>query len=49
MERQFRIVKPDATPDEVKAVVEDENGAQIFSQAVRHFNPATFAPLTPSP
>lgn len=35
MERQFRIVKPDATPDEVKAVVNDDSGAnQIFQQAV---------------
>ena len=28
------IVKPDATPDEVRAVVNDEQGGQIFSQAV---------------
>lgn len=36
MERQFRIVKPDATPDEVKAVVNSEGGGnQIFQQAVR--------------
>jgi len=34
MERQFRIVKPDATPEEVKAVVNDEHGGQIFSQAL---------------
>lgn len=35
MERQFRIVKPDATPDEVKAVVNDDSGSnQIFQQAV---------------
>jgi len=27
-------VKPDATPEEVRAVVNDENGGQIFSQAV---------------
>lgn len=27
-------VKPDATPEEVKAVVNDEQGGQIFSQAV---------------
>jgi len=34
MERQFKIVKPDATPEEVKAVVNDEQGGQIFSQAL---------------
>lgn len=34
MERQFKIVKPDASPEEVKAVVNDESGGQIFSQAL---------------
>jgi len=34
MERQFKIVKPDATPDEIRAVVNDEQGGQIFSQAL---------------
>jgi len=34
IERQFRIVKPDATPEEVKAVVNDEQGGQIFTQAL---------------
>jgi syntaxin 1B/2/3 len=34
MERQFKIVKPDATPEEVKAVVEDTQGGQMFQQAV---------------
>ncbi|KAG6896347.1 hypothetical protein C0992_008843 [Termitomyces sp. T32_za158] len=34
MERQFKIVKPDATPEEIKAVVNDEQGGQIFSQAL---------------
>jgi syntaxin 1B/2/3 len=34
MERQFKIVKPDATPEEVRAVVNDDSGGQIFSQAV---------------
>ena len=29
------LVKPDATPEEVKAVVNDESGGQIFQQAVR--------------
>lgn len=31
---QQPLVKPDATPEEVRAVVNDENGGQIFSQAV---------------
>ncbi|KIK59786.1 hypothetical protein GYMLUDRAFT_44242 [Collybiopsis luxurians FD-317 M1] len=38
MERQFKIVKPDATPEEVKAVVNDESGGQIFSQALLNSN-----------
>jgi syntaxin 1B/2/3 len=28
-------VKPDASPEEVKAVVEDTQGGQVFQQAVR--------------
>ena len=27
-------VKPDATPEEIRAVVDDDQGGQIFSQAV---------------
>ncbi|KAF7363343.1 Aspartate aminotransferase [Mycena sanguinolenta] len=38
MERQFKIVKPDATPEEVRAVVNDENNGQIFSQALMNSN-----------
>jgi len=38
MERQFKIVKPDATPEEVRAVVNDESGGQIFSQALLNSN-----------
>jgi len=35
VERQFKIVKSDATPDEVRAVVEDPNaGGQIFRNAL---------------
>lgn len=34
LERQFKIVKPDASPEEVRAVVNDDQGGQIFSQAV---------------
>jgi syntaxin 1B/2/3 len=32
-ERQYRIVKPEASEEEVKAVVESDN-PQVFSQAV---------------
>jgi len=35
IERQYKIVNPNATPEEVRAVVEDDNGGQVFSQAVR--------------
>ncbi|KAL0947028.1 hypothetical protein HGRIS_013171 [Hohenbuehelia grisea] len=38
MERQYKIVKPDATPEEVRAVVNDEGGGQIFSQALMNSN-----------
>jgi len=38
MERQFKIVKPDATPEEVKSVVNDVQGNQIFSQALLNAN-----------
>ncbi|KAI0780797.1 t-SNARE [Trametes elegans] len=36
VERQFKIVKPDASPEEVEAVVNDTDGsgAQIFTQAL---------------
>ncbi|KAH7923522.1 t-SNARE [Leucogyrophana mollusca] len=38
MERQFKIVKPDATPEEVRAAVNDDSGGQIFSQALMNSN-----------
>ncbi|KII88644.1 hypothetical protein PLICRDRAFT_54476 [Plicaturopsis crispa FD-325 SS-3] len=38
LERQFKIVKPDATPEEVKAVVNDDQGGQVFSQALMNSN-----------
>jgi syntaxin 1B/2/3 len=38
MERQYKIVNPNATPDEVRAVVNDEQGGQIFSQALLNSN-----------
>lgn len=31
----FALVKPDASPEEIRAVVNDTQGGQIFSQAVR--------------
>lgn len=36
VERQFKIVKPDATPEEVAAVVDDDSGGgnQVFAQAL---------------
>lgn len=37
-ERQFRIVKPDASPQEVKAAIDDDQGQQIFSQALLNSN-----------
>lgn len=38
MERQIKIVKPDATQEEIRAAYEDsQGGAQIFSQAVCRF------------
>ncbi|EJU05393.1 t-SNARE [Dacryopinax primogenitus] len=38
MERQFRIVKPEATPEEVRAVVDNDQGDQIFAQALMSSN-----------
>ncbi|KAA1474904.1 t-SNARE [Dentipellis sp. KUC8613] len=38
LERQVKIVKPDATPEEVRAAVEDDQGGQIFSQALLNSN-----------
>ena len=35
LERKYKIVKPDATQEEIRAVVEDDSGGQVFSQAVR--------------
>lgn len=37
-ERQYKIVKPDATPQEVRAAIEDDQGQQIFSQALLNSN-----------
>ncbi|KAK9451244.1 t-SNARE [Limtongia smithiae] len=37
-ERQYRIVRPEATDEEVRAAMDDENGSQIFSQALLNSN-----------
>ena len=34
MERQIRIVKPDATPDEIDQVIDSDEAPQIFAQSV---------------
>ena len=34
MARQYRIVKPDASEEEVRAAIEDTSNNQVFSQAV---------------
>ncbi|KAJ8101820.1 t-SNARE [Lipomyces tetrasporus] len=36
--RQYRIVRPDATEDEVRQAIEDTSGSQIFSQALLNSN-----------
>ncbi|KAH8921016.1 t-SNARE [Atractiella rhizophila] len=38
MERQYRIVKPEATDEEVRSAIEDGRGDQIFSQALLNSN-----------
>ncbi|KNZ44558.1 hypothetical protein VP01_903g5 [Puccinia sorghi] len=38
MERQYRIVKPDATPEEIRQAVDSDDGGQIFSQALMTSN-----------
>ncbi|KAK9469877.1 t-SNARE [Lipomyces arxii] len=37
-ERQYRIVRPDASDEEVQAAIEDESGTQIFSKALYNSN-----------
>jgi len=36
MERQLKIVKPNATSEEIRAVVDGDGNTQIFSQALMH-------------
>ncbi|KXJ91280.1 t-SNARE [Microdochium bolleyi] len=38
MARQYRIVRPDASEDEVRAAVEDQTGGQVFQQALMQSN-----------
>jgi len=38
LERQYKIVKPDATPDEIRSAIEGDNGGQVFSQALLNSN-----------
>ncbi|KAH9471860.1 hypothetical protein Pst134EA_002492 [Puccinia striiformis f. sp. tritici] len=47
IERQVRIVKPDATPEEVKAAVEDQvnGGGAVFQQALASSNQQTISEL----
>ncbi|KAI1823216.1 t-SNARE [Xylaria intraflava] len=38
MARQYRIVRPDATEEEVRAAVSDQTGGQVFQQAMMQSN-----------
>jgi syntaxin 1B/2/3 len=38
MARQYRIVRPDATEEEVRAAVDDQTGGQVFQQALMQSN-----------
>ncbi|KAI1279453.1 t-SNARE [Xylaria sp. FL0933] len=38
MARQYRIVRPDATEEEVRAAVTDQTGGQVFQQALMQSN-----------
>ncbi|KAI2603784.1 t-SNARE [Hypoxylon fragiforme] len=38
MARQYRIVRPDADEEEVRAAVEDQTGGQVFQQALMQSN-----------
>lgn len=46
MERQYRIVRPDATDAEVREAVEDTDNQQVFSQAVSFLYPYSVPVLT---
>lgn len=34
IERQIRIVKPDATPEEMENIIDSDSSSQVFSQSV---------------
>ncbi|MBW0500171.1 hypothetical protein O181_039886 [Austropuccinia psidii MF-1] len=38
IERQYRIVKPDASPEEIRQAIDSDDGGQIFSQALMSSN-----------
>ncbi|KAI9268956.1 t-SNARE [Phascolomyces articulosus] len=38
VERQIRIVKPDATPDEIEQVIDSDEAPQIFAQSLMNSN-----------
>jgi t-SNARE complex subunit (syntaxin) len=40
IERQYQIVKPDASPEEIRQVVEGGQEVQVFAQAVGAFTSA---------
>ncbi len=47
MERQYRIVRPDASEQEVREAIEDTSNNQVFTQAVSTSNPPLASILTP--
>ncbi|EEB89294.1 hypothetical protein MPER_12625 [Moniliophthora perniciosa FA553] len=42
-ERQFRIVQPDATPEQARQAVESDSGSQIFMQALVNVDSSRYA------
>ncbi|ESK85772.1 syntaxin-like protein [Moniliophthora roreri MCA 2997] len=42
-ERQFRMVQPDATPEQVRQAVESDSGSQIFMQALMNVDSSKYA------
>ena len=48
MERQYRIVRPDASEQEVREAIEDTSNNQVFTQAVSNSNLLPHLDLTPS-
>lgn len=48
MERQYRIVRPDASEQEVREAIEDTSNNQVFTQAVSTSSPTLASILNPS-